>query len=169
MLSRLVATAIVVAATSLAPRLSAQPLPLAAQAVNTTPKLVANPTLRSVPLTLTAHGKVQRYRVEVAATPLEQERGLMFRKTMSRRHGMIFSFDPPKPATFWMVNTVLPLDLIFIAPDHRVLSIGADAKPYSREIIDSGGTVSAVLELNAGEAAHIGLRVGDKVGYTLTR
>ncbi len=147
--------------------LLAQAPPLAAQLAG--PKLIANPALHAVPMTLTARGKVQRYIVEVAATSLEQERGLMFRTSMPRRHGMIFPFDPPKQASFWMENTVLPLDLVFIAPDHRVLHIGADAKPYSREIIDSGGIVSAVLELNAGEAARIGLQVGDRVEYALER
>ncbi len=161
-LQRVIVAAGLIVAASLAP-------PLTAQAVDSPPKLAANPTLRSVPLSLTARGKTQRYTVEVAATPLEQERGLMFRTTMPRHHGMIFLFDPPKQATFWMENTVLPLDLIFIAPDNRVLSIGANAKPYSRDIIDSGGTVSAVLELNAGEAARIGLQVGDRVGYQLGR
>lgn len=163
----LVAAAVVVVGAS-APALVAQAADAPqAQAAASPPRLVANPTLRSVPLTLTARGKLQHYTVEVAATPLEQERGLMFRTTMPRRHGMIFDFVPAKQASFWMENTVLPLDLIFIAPDHRVLSIGADAKPYSRDTIDSGGVVSAVLELNAGEAARIGLRVGDRAGYKL--
>lgn len=161
-LQRLIAAAGLIILAALAPPLTAQP-------IDTPSKLAANPTLRSVPLTLRARGKIHHYTVEVAATPLEQERGLMFRTTMARHQGMIFLFDPPKQATFWMENTVLPLDLIFIAPDNRVLSIGADAKPFSKDIIDSGGVVGAVLELNAGEAARIGLRVGDRVGYRLGR
>ncbi len=130
---------------------------------------VANPALRTVPLTLTVAGKPLHYTVEVAATPLEQNRGLMFRTHMARNHGMIFPFVPPRPASFWMENTVLPLDLIFIAPDQRVLTIAANATPYSRDLIDSGGVVAAVLELNAGVAARIGLKPGDRVDYTLPR
>ena len=133
------------------------------------PPPVANPQLRSVPLALDARGKVHRYTVEVAATALEQSRGLMFRTRMGAHRGMIFPFEPPRTATFWMENTVLPLDLIFIAPDHRVLTIAANAKPYSRDIIDSGGVVAAVLELNVGAAAKIGLQPGDRVDYTLAR
>ena len=142
-------------------------IPAAAPAVEVVG--VANPTLRSVPLTLTAGGKRLHYTVEVAATPLEQNRGLMFRTHMARNHGMIFPFVPPRTASFWMENTVLPLDLIFIAPDQRVLTIAANATPYSRDLIESGGVVAAVLELNAGAAATIGLKPGDRVDYTLPR
>lgn len=130
------------------------------------PAATANPTLRSVPVVLTARGKPHRYRVEVAATALEQNRGLMFRKLMPRGHGMIFPFAPAKPATFWMENTVLPLDLVFIAPDRTVLRV-ATGKPFARDILDSGGPVIAVLELNAGEAARIGLQPGDRIDYAL--
>jgi uncharacterized membrane protein (UPF0127 family) len=140
-----------------------------AVAYMTTPITAAQPQLAMVPLTLvTATGK-HRYKVEVAATPDQQEAGLMFRRKMAAGHGMIFPFDPARSASFWMENTILPLDLIFIAPDRRVLRVAANAKPYSRDFIDSGGVVTAVLELNAGEAARIGLRPGDKVDYKLPR
>ena len=129
--------------------------------------LVANPALATIPLTLTASGHVHKYVVEVARTTTEQARGLMLRKTMPRRHGMIFPMDPPREAAFWMEGTVLPLDLIFIAPDHRVRRIAANAVPFDKTQIPSGGVVAAVLELNAGEAARIGLQPGDKVDYSL--
>jgi len=140
-----------------------------AAALDAPPTPTANAQLRTVPLTLTARGRARSYTVEVAATALEQDRGLMFRTRMTAHRGMIFPFEPPRTATFWMENTVLPLDLIFIAPDRRVLRIAADARPYSREIIASGGVVAAVLELNAGTAARIGLQPGDRVEYTLGR
>lgn len=103
-----------------------------------------------------------RYDLEVAATPDAQECGLMFRKSMKAAMGMIFPFAPPRPATFWMENTFLPLDLIFVGPDGRVLTV-ASGQPFSREMIDSGGTTASVIELNAGEARRIGLKPGDRV------
>lgn len=112
----------------------------------------------------TAIGK-HRYTVEVAATPQQQETGMMYRRSMPADHGMIFPFAAPQVLTFWMENTWLPLDLVFIASDGKVVSIAADAKPMSRDIISSGAPASAVLELNAGEAKRIGLRPGDRVRY----
>ena len=129
--------------------------------------LVANPPLQTVALTLTARGQARRYTVEVARTPVEQERGLMLRKTMGRGHGMLFPMAPPREASFWMEGTYLPLDIIFIAPDHSVRRIAANAVPFSKADIPSGGVAAAVLELNAGEAARIGLKPGDPVSYTL--
>lgn len=121
-----------------------------------------NTGLANVPVTfVTAKGR-KAYTVERAASPAEQECGLMYRKKMPRHVGMIFPFDPPRPATFWMENTVLALDLVFVDPDNRVLSI-AQGKPFSRDILDSRGVAAAVVELNLGEAKRIGLKPGDKV------
>ncbi|MBC7506787.1 MAG: DUF192 domain-containing protein [Sandarakinorhabdus sp.] len=102
------------------------------------------------------------YKVEVAATPEQQECGLMYRKKMPRNVGMDFPFAEPRPATFWMENTDLPLDLVFVGPDGRVVSVG-NGVPYSRALIESGGVTKRVIELNAGEAKRIGLQPGDKV------
>ena len=110
---------------------------------------------------VTAKGKF-RYDLEVAATPAQQECGLMYRKAMPRKVGMLFPFDPARRATFWMENTVLPLDLIFVDADNRVLNV-APGTPFSRELIDSAGVTASVIELNAGEARRIGLKPGDKV------
>ena len=86
----------------------------------------------------------------------------MYRKVMPRSVGMDFPMSPPRPASFWMENTILPLDLVFIGPDGRVVSVG-HGKPFARDLIDSGGITARVIELNAGEAARIGLKPGDKV------
>jgi uncharacterized membrane protein (UPF0127 family) len=140
-----------------------------APAYLSTPITTAQPQLALMPLVLvTATGK-HRYQVELAATADQQEIGLMFRRKMAPDRGMLFPFDPPRTVNFWMENTILPLDLVFVAPDRTVLNIAAHAKPYSRDIIGSTGTAAAVLELNAGEAARIGLRPGDKVDYKLPR
>jgi uncharacterized membrane protein (UPF0127 family) len=102
------------------------------------------------------------YDLEVAATADQQSCGMMFRRSMKPATGMIFPFSPPRPAAFWMENTYLPLDLIFIGPDSRVLTI-ASGKPLSRDLIDSGGVTASVIELRAGEAKRIGLKPGDRV------
>lgn len=152
---RAAALALLVAAG--APSVLARDVPAAAGAPNR--------GLKEIDLTLrTADGRKHRYRVELAATPAQQERGMMFRRSMPRGRGMLFPADPPRVASFWMRDTFIPLDIIFIAPDRRVLSIGR-GEPLSERLVDSGGVVMAVLELNAGEAARIGLRPGDQVEW----
>ena len=136
-------------------------------AVTAQEPLVANPPLRTATLILTANGHAHRYTVELAKTQTEQARGLMLRKTMARGHGMLFPMQPPREASFWMEGTYLPLDIIFISPDHSVRRIAANAVPFSKTDIPSGGAAAAVLELNAGEAARIGLHTGDAVTYAL--
>ncbi len=84
---------------------------------------------------------------------------------MAANHGMLFEFDREAPVWFWMKNTYIPLDLIFIAPSGVVTHIVANAEPLSERVIPSGGACIAVLELNGGAAASIGLKVGDKVRH----
>lgn len=129
--------------------------------------LVANPPLATTAVTIRTDGRSHRYIVELARTAVEQGRGLMLRKAMARNRGMLFPLAQPREAAFWMEGTILPLDLIFIAPDKTVRRIAANAVPYDRAEIPSGGPVTAVLELNAGEAARIGLRPGDRIDYTI--
>ena len=121
--------------------------------------------LKVIPLTIT-HGKViHRFRVEVAKTEPEQQKGLMFRQTMGANEGMIFPMNPPRYAAFWMRNTVLPLDIIFIGADRRVLNVAANAVPYSETPLPSVGPAAAVLELNGGRAAALGIGRGDLVRW----
>ncbi len=118
------------------------------------------------PLTITtAAGKSHRYTVEIAQTQQQQATGMMFRKSMARDTGMLFPMSPARAASFYMRNTYVPLDIIFVGPDRRVLNIGANAEPLSEALVSSAGPVSAVLELTAGEAARIGLKPGDKVSW----
>ena len=111
---------------------------------------------------LTAKGAV-RYKVEVAESPASQEQGLMYRKTMPVGRGMIFVFPYPKMAVFWMHNTLLPLDLLYVDPEGRIESIAADAKVMDDSLLPSLGPVKAVIELNAGQAKARGIKPGDKV------
>lgn len=121
--------------------------------------------LKVVPLTITQAGKVHRFKVEVAATPAEQQKGMMFRTRMGADEGMVFPFPQPREASFWMRNTVIPLDLIFVAPDGRIANIAANAVPYSESHLTSAGPVKAVLELNGGRAAELGIVAGDRVEW----
>ena len=106
-----------------------------------------------------------RYTVEVAETNQERARGLMFRRSLPEEQGMIFLYDPPQHVGMWMRNTYIPLDMVFIAADGTVRHIASNAEPFSTEIIESGGPVAAVLELNAGQAAKIGVKPGDRVVF----
>jgi uncharacterized membrane protein (UPF0127 family) len=116
-----------------------------------------------IPLTVTHGARRLAFRVEVASTPEQQERGLMFRTSMGANDGMIFPMKPPRPASFWMKNTVIPLDIIFIGTNGRILNIAANAVPYSLQPVYSLGDVKGVLELNGGRAAELGIEPGDKV------
>lgn len=120
--------------------------------------------LAVIPLTITTAKATHRFQVEVAASPADQQRGLMFRTALGPNEGMIFPNDPPQLRSFWMKNTVLPLDIIYIGPDRRVLNI-VSGVPYSTESLPSAGPVINVLELNAGRAATLGIKAGDTVAW----
>jgi uncharacterized membrane protein (UPF0127 family) len=105
------------------------------------------------------------FQVEIADNDASRERGLMDRRYMASDHGMLFEFMSDAPTSFWMKNTYIPLDMIFIARSGVVTRIVANAEPLSERVIPSGGPCAAVLELNGGTAASIGLKVGDKVRH----
>src|SRR5271166_6471950 len=101
----------------------------------------------------------------VTASPASRERGLMNRRYMAAVHGMLFEFDRDAPEAFWMKNTYIPLDMIFVSRAGIVTNVVANAEPLSERVIPSGPPCAAVLELNGGTAAAIGLKVGDKVRH----
>lgn len=115
---------------------------------------------------LTAAGKRHLFKVEVARTPEEQEKGLMFREKLAPDAGMIFPMKPPRPASFWMRNTPSPLDMIFIRADGTIARIAAETTPYSLEMVESGEPVAAVLEIAGGRAAELGIAEDDRVSWT---
>lgn len=121
--------------------------------------------LEVIDLVVDRGGKKITFRVEVAASPEAQARGLMFRTELGDFEGMIFPSGTPQPRSFWMKNTPLSLDIIFIGPDGRILNIAADTVPYSLESVSSDGPASGVLELRAGRAKALGIVPGDKVSY----
>jgi uncharacterized protein len=106
---------------------------------------------------------VHRFTVELATTDAERTRGLMFRKELPEGHGMLFDFDQEQPVSFWMHNTYLSLDMIFITADGRILRIAENTEPMSDRLVPSGGPVRAVLEVVAGTARKLGISPGDRV------
>jgi len=107
---------------------------------------------------------VHPFQVEMALTPEEHERGLMFRKELADGKGMLFDFQYDQPVAFWMKNTYISLDMFFIRGDGRILRIEEHATPLSERNIPSGGPVRWVLEVIAGTAKRLGIAPGDQVG-----
>ena len=110
---------------------------------------------------------VHAFSVELATNDAERERGLMFRKELPEGHGMLFDFQTDRPVSFWMHNTHIPLDMIFIQGNGRVFRVAENAQPMSDALIPSGGPVRAVLEVIAGTARQIGIAPGDRVSGSI--
>ena len=106
---------------------------------------------------------VHAFSVEIAETDAEREKGLMFRKELPEGSGMLFDFHREQEVGFWMQNTYIPLDMIFIRGDGRILSIAENTEPLSDRLVPSGGPVRAVLEVIAGTAHKLGIAPGDRV------
>jgi uncharacterized membrane protein (UPF0127 family) len=100
---------------------------------------------------------------ELATTPEQRERGLMFRHVLPQGRAMLFVYEEPQIISMWMKNTHIPLDMIFIRPDGRVASAALNAEPMSEKVIQSPDPVLAVLEVPAGTVEQIGLQPGDRV------
>ncbi len=119
----------------------------------------------AAPLTVnTAKGDVP-FRVEIADTDEERERGLMFRTDLKDDSAMLFVFDKSRLVTMWMENTPSALDMLFLDEEGRITAIRENAVPFSRDIISSGGSVRFVVEVKAGTARRLGLTIGDKVRH----
>jgi uncharacterized membrane protein (UPF0127 family) len=100
---------------------------------------------------------------ELAATPQHRASGLMFRTKLADNHGMLFDFKETRSVSMWMKNTPLPLDMIFSDDRGRVLYIARNTVPYSEEIITPGIPVHAVLEVKAGTAHRLNIKIGDRL------
>ncbi|MBU7580988.1 MAG: DUF192 domain-containing protein [Porphyrobacter sp.] len=121
--------------------------------------------LKVIDLVVESGGKQIPLKVELADTPEAQARGLMFRTELGDNEGMIFPSETPEPRSFWMKNTPLSLDIIFIGVDGRIMNIAANTTPYSLDSVRSAGIASGVLELRAGRAKALGIAAGDRVKY----
>lgn len=121
--------------------------------------------LEQISLTVWTDAGDRNFIVEVAETPQQQATGLMHRQSLGADRGMLFPYATPQPASFWMKNTLIPLDIIFIRPDGTIARIAANTVPMSLEPIPSLEPVSAVLEIRGGRAAELGIEPGDKVAW----
>ena len=119
-----------------------------------------------MPLTITgADGHVHRFTVEVARTPQEQAQGLMNRQSLAPDRGMIFPYDPPAAASFWMKNTLIPLDMLFVRADGTIARIEENTAPLSLDPVAAGEPVAAVLELAGGRSSELGITAGARVEW----
>ena len=119
------------------------------------------------PLEIVSKSGVHTFTVEIALTPEEQAKGLMFRRELSEGEGMLFDFHHEQPASFWMKNTYVSLDMIFIRGDGTILKIAENTVPLSEALVQSGGPVRAVLEVVAGTARKLGIVPGDRVAHRI--
>lgn len=119
------------------------------------------------PLEIVTRNGVHVFSVEMATTDKERETGLMYRKELPDGKGMLFDFSPEQQISMWMKNTFIPLDMIFIRADGRILRIAENTEPHSLKIISSGGPARAVLEVIAGTAQKYGIKPGDRVAHPL--
>ncbi|MFZ4606285.1 MAG: DUF192 domain-containing protein [Caulobacter sp.] len=154
----------VLAAAMLAPMLSG------ACRAETPPAVAATPAVNAVvtePLTIdTVQGTVA-FKVEIADSDAEREQGLMYRTTLPADGGMLFIWDRAAPRAFWMRNTYIPLDILYIGANGRIISIAANAQPFDETPIPSRGDAKAVLELAGGRAAQLGIDLGDQVHHKM--
>ncbi len=120
--------------------------------------------LERTPLSIeTAAGKTHAFDVYIADTPVQHAQGLMYVEDLAPDAGMLFTYNRPKRMSMWMKNTLIPLDMLFIAKDGRIVNIGQRAVPGSLAAISSKGKVSAALELNGGTVSRLGIKPGDLV------
>ena len=119
------------------------------------------------PLEIVTRNGVHVFSVEMATTDKERETGLMYRKELPDGKGMLFDFSPEQQISMWMKNTYIPLDMIFIRADGRILRIAENTEPHSTKIISSGGPAKGVLEVIAGTAQKYGIAPGDRVVHPL--
>ena len=107
------------------------------------------------------------FTVDVADDDAERSQGLMHVDQMPRFSGMLFVYPSPRPANFWMRNTLIPLDMIFAGPDGAILTVHPNAVPLDETVIAGGDGVQFVLEINGGMAARLGIEVGDALQHPM--
>lgn len=119
------------------------------------------------PLTITSGEETHAFTVEIAATPEEIQQGLMFRESLAPDAGMLFDFGQSRPASMWMKNTLIPLDMLFMDETGKVVAIARNAVPRSTRSLGPGVPVRAVLELPGGRARELGIEPGDIVRHPI--
>ncbi len=126
-----------------------------------------SPQTRLQTLEIASKTGVHAFAVEIVENDADRAKGLMFRKELPEGRGMLFDFHREQEVGFWMENTYIPLDMIFIRGDGRILRIAENTEPLSTRIISSGGAVRAVLEVIGGTARKLGIAPGDRVAHPI--
>ena len=139
------------------------PNQLSAQQPIVAPVTKAAPNLESSLTIKKQNGEELSFSIELALTPQEQAKGLMFRTELAENEGMLFVFRNEAPRSFWMKNTLIPLDIIFIKQNGEILNIGANAIPQDLTPVRSEGNAYAVLEINGGLSKKLGIKPGDRI------
>ena len=124
----------------------------------------AQPAGQQTTLEIASKTGVHVFSVEIVDNDADRAKGLMFRKELPEGRGMLFDFQREQAVSFWMQNTYIPLDMIFIRADGSILRIAENTEPMSTRMIPSGGPVRAVLEVIGGTARKLGIAPGDRVG-----
>jgi uncharacterized protein len=127
----------------------------------------AEAAVQTEQLTVDTNNGPVTFTVEIADDEAERNRGLMFREPLPDDRGMLFHFQEPEMASFWMRNTPSSLDIIFIGVDGRILNIGERTTPYSDDPVPAVGLTRGVLEIRGGRAAELGIRPGDRVRHRI--
>lgn len=121
--------------------------------------------LKVIPITIGEGSSAHGFAAEVADTSESRVRGLMFRNELGPDEAMIFIFNDGQARSFWMRNTPIPLDIIFVGPDNRIVNIARESIPYSLKPVVSDGVAPVVVEIPGGRAAELGIEAGDKVAW----
>jgi len=142
-------------------------LSLLAAAVTAAPARTLAAELKVETLVIETASGAHSFQTEIADTDPTRAKGLMFRRHLAGDHAMLFVWDAPIAAAMWMKNTYIPLDMLFVARDGRVVHIAANTKPQSLDVITAGRPVKAVIEVAGGTAARLGIKPGDLVRHPL--
>ncbi len=141
-------------------------LAIALMGLFSTGDAVSDLNFRKDVLRIESSGRGHVFRIEIAETPQQHEQGLMNRTKIGKDEGMLFLFPPEYPAQMWMKNTLLPLDMLFIEDNGKIVYIAADATPGSEERISANRYVRAVLELPGGTVSELNIQTGDTVVHS---
>ena len=121
------------------------------------------------PLEIVSGGRVHSFAVELAQTDEQRSQGLMYRRSLPAGRGMLFDFKQEQPVAFWMKNTYVSLDMIFIRGDGTIANIAENTEPLSEKMVPAAGAVRGVLEVVAGTSRKLGIKPGDKVAHPIFR
>ena len=124
-------------------------------------------TFPKAELTIVSASGPHKFTIELATTPGQMEQGLMFRKSLPADAGMLFDYRSPSMAAMWMKNTLIPLDMLFVDQQGRIINIHERAVPGSLDPIAAAAPARAVIELNGGTASHLGIKPGDRVLFPI--